>query len=250
MGIDENEALVRGYYKTAPLWLPPNAQWRHFRFFLFDGTIQKIPDRITTTDKLRAALLKYAPAHAYYSCSMFLNPTIIRKRGPKISENHFMGTDAMYYDIDKKDIQKAKVETKKLVTLLEREHNRSRDLMEFIYSGSRGFHIKDFKVGYPRGNIIDPREWEMAVLQAKKEFILDLEGKIDIDAEISYNTRCIIRLPGTIHGGTGNLCEKLEYGQIDNFKPKHIIDFTEIPKALKLSDEMDQLREIIAERGL
>jgi hypothetical protein len=52
---------------------------------------------------------------------------------------------------------------------------------------------------------------------------------------VSWDTRRIVRLPGTIHGKTGNLVEIINPEDISKYQPKHLVD---IEKGVLLRDRV------------
>ena len=159
----------------------------------------------------------------------------------------------MYFDIDKEKLNDARVELQKLIERLYIIY--SHHDLQFIYSGNRGFHVKDFDFVCPKDN--NPIKCEQLMGVAKKKMTLEISEPedqgieaIDIDAPISYNTRCIIRLPQSIHGSTGNLVEIINENEINNFKPKRILKLSKLPKAINLSEDIDRLTKIIRGIGL
>jgi DNA primase catalytic subunit len=249
VGIKENEDIVREYYKTADLWLPTRPNWRYFRFILFSGQTVKIIDRITNRDKLRKWLVHYAPAHVYYSCSMFLNPTIInrmyknRTRTDILYQNLFLGSDALYFDIDKNNLDDAKKELKKLISLLKTKYYHPDH--EYIYSGDRGFHLKCFGFDFKSMTSSNPVQFEKDIGEMKNLIALEIEREVDIDTPITYNTRCIIRLPGSIHGSTGNLVEIVREKDIDTYKPRQILKLSKTDESFNLSEDIKRLEKLM-----
>lgn len=233
----EAEKLIRGYYKKARLWIPPSSNFTHYRFFLVDGAVVKIRDRITSVNRLRKALVRFAPLHAYFSSSLFLNPTTIGRRTDKISQNHFLGSNFILFDIDKNSLEEAKKEVKTLCPLLETRYGHKN--LKILYSGSRGFHVFDFDFAVMP--VEDPREWERKTLEQKKMMAQEVAELVDIDEVISWDTRRITRIPLTIHGGSGNLAEWVSMEKIDDFQPTKIVDLPELPKPRLLLEELKRL---------
>src|SRR3990172_3398542 len=80
----EPEAVRREYYRQAPLWLPPRASQRQFRFAIErEGRTRflKIRDRVKDVPTLRRWLVRYAPLHAYFTTSTWLDPQHLGPRG-------------------------------------------------------------------------------------------------------------------------------------------------------------------------
>lgn len=113
---------IRAYYNSiteAELWLPVDAGFRQFRFFLWDDKQERIVVRVIKDNfRHKGTLLKWlrklAPLHVYYTTSAWLNPQGIgpdpkgkhgdrkmRKRGWKLTQYHdTMLYQGLYFDVD------------------------------------------------------------------------------------------------------------------------------------------------------
>jgi DNA primase catalytic subunit len=113
---------IRAYYNSiteAELWLPVDAGFRQFRFFLWDDKQERIVVRVIKDNfRHKRTLLKWlrklAPLHVYYTTSAWLNPQGIgpdpkgkhgdrkmRKRGWKLTQYHdTMLYQGLYFDVD------------------------------------------------------------------------------------------------------------------------------------------------------
>jgi len=234
MELEKIEEEIRKYYENAELWLPPKSAFRHFRFFLTWKRVVKVKDRISSLKKLRRNLVRFAPLHAYYTPSLFLNPTVIGRKSEKIHQNLFLGSDILIFDVDTQDLEKAKREALRLLKVFKGE------LLYLLFSGGKGFHLAykfDFK---PKKE--NPIEREYEVLKAKKEIATQIGRDFLIDEVVTWDTRRIVRLPLTIHCGTGFLAEFVEPEKIMEFKPRRIL-----PKKLvmKLKEKRKTLRDVM-----
>ena len=113
---------IRAYYNSiteAELWLPVDAGFRQFRFFLWDDKQQRVVVRVIKDNfRHKRTLLKWlrklAPLHVYYTTSAWLNPQGIgpdpkgkhgdrkmKKRGWKLTQYHdTMLYQGLYFDVD------------------------------------------------------------------------------------------------------------------------------------------------------
>ena len=113
---------IRAYYNSiteAELWLPVDAGFRQFRFFLWDDKQERIIVRVIKDNfRHKRTLLKWlrklAPLHVYYTTSAWLNPQGIgpdpkgkhgdrkmRKRGWKLKHYHdTLLYQGVYFDVD------------------------------------------------------------------------------------------------------------------------------------------------------
>ncbi len=222
----------REYYRTAPLWLPPRASQRQFRFVVFRGAreaFRKIPDRVRDTETLRRWLVRLAPLHVYFSTATWLDPQHVgprRLKGPGYPRayNVYLSSE-LYFDIDMPgDLRAAKQEVARIAAHL-RAAWGFQDL-KVAYSGSKGFHIHvgDFDLRRLGKRVpLDPAEREAAAQEAKAVIVTDvLERGYAVDVDTTLDTRRILRLPGTIHGGTGRLCEFVEEARLRWFRPRRV----------------------------
>lgn len=221
------------------LWLPPKSTQRQFRFFLYGlnkkTRVLKIQDRLNSIERLRKLLCKYTPADVYYSTSCWLDPQNLGPRsfkkkskpGYELASNVYLYSE-LYFDIDAPgDFPLAKRETKRLVDFL-KEKYKFQDI-KIAFSGGKGFHVYvyDFKLqDFVDEIYADPRMREGQAQDVKLEIVEEILHKQDIliDAPITLDTRRIIRLPMTIHSGSKNLCEFIDYNQINDFKPRKLKD--------------------------
>lgn len=210
------------YYQQAELWLPKNPQWRQWKF-IRDGHIFIIPDRIRNAEILRKWILRTSPDHIYYSLSSWLSPVEVRqnyltKAGNVLLSKAVIAHD-FKFDIDQSTLQEAKQSTIEIMDFF-----KSKGLkFQLIYSGKKGFHIEltDWKFDIPPK--IKDREGE--ILDQKSFLINEMqERNLDFDTNISLDLRRIIRLPTSIHNGTGNICEIIDPKEIENYEPRNIME--------------------------
>lgn len=113
---------IRAYYNSiteAELWLPKDAGFRQFRFFIWDSKSERIVVRVIKDNfRHKSTLLKWlrklAPLHVYYTTSAWLNPQGIgpdpkgkhgkakmKKKGWCLPQYHdTMLYQGLYFDVD------------------------------------------------------------------------------------------------------------------------------------------------------
>lgn len=231
--IARRRKALREYYARAPLWLPPRATFRQFRF-AFEGTggrthFRKIDDRIRDSEVLRRWLLRLAPSHVYFTTSRWLDPQRLgprdprrRKAGYPIAHNVLLGQE-LYFDIDAPgDLPGAKADAASLLRFLSAEGLRE---LALVYSGNKGFHVHayDFEPRFLPRLPEDPRKREAAAQGARTELVARIvDAGIGIDVEVTLDPRRILRLPGTVHGKTFNICEFVDPSGLARFQPRHL----------------------------
>jgi len=240
----KKKRAIRRYYRTvdtATLWLPPDPSHRQFRFGCISTTdgsyfFKKIPDRVKDTKTLKKWLVRYAPFHVYYTTSTWLDPQRLgaknpsrsarrkKKGGYPVAHNVFLNQE-LYFDIDMPNMFK---ECKKEVLDLEEYVRKEYGVKDtrIIFSGGKGFHLYAYDFNWKDHTEMrpeDPRLREALVTEIKAKVVNDIVKKdFVIDAEITMDTRRIIRLPGTVHGKTLNLCTMLSRDEVDGFRPSRI----------------------------
>jgi len=231
--LERRRAALRAYYWTADLWLPPKPTFRQFRVAVVraDGRLafRKIEDRVRDVETLRRWLLRFAPAHAYFTTSRWLDPQRLgprelkgTKAGYRIAHNVFLGQE-LYFDLDvPDDLDAAKVYALRLLDFLRAEGLRD---LRLVYSGNKGFHVHayDFERTFLPQLPEDPRDREGAAQTARMDLVTRLvAADVPIDVDITMDPRRILRLPGTVHGTTFNICEFVDPRGLDAFEPTTI----------------------------
>ena len=176
---------IRRYYKSITeddLYLPPNSNFRQYRFFVWDSQMQKISvrvlkDNVRTKKILLSHLRRLAPLHVYYTTGQWLNPqgigpdpdsklgeTKMRKKGwctpgKKITlrryHNTLMKRD-LYFDVDydNKDYNQGIQMVDRLIEKLNSQVHYEHGSVQIVFSGSKGFHL--IVDGYYDGAGYDP----------------------------------------------------------------------------------------------
>tara|TARA_B100002019_G_scaffold202540_1_gene175547 strand:- start:69 stop:977 length:909 start_codon:yes stop_codon:yes gene_type:complete len=178
---------IRRYYKSITeddLYLPPNSNFRQYRFFVWDSQMQKISvrvlkDNVRNKKILLSHLRRLAPLHVYYTTGQWLNPQGIgpdpgskfgeakmRKKGwctpsKKITLRRYHNTllkRDLYFDVDydNKDYNQGIQMVDRLIEKLNSEVHYEHGTVQIVFSGSKGFHL--IVDGYYDGAGYDPFE--------------------------------------------------------------------------------------------
>src|SRR3989442_12562298 len=76
-----------------------------------------------------------------------------------------------------------------------------------------------FRPRLPEG----PRKREAAVQAARADLVARIvSAGVGTDVEVTMDPRRILRLPGTVHGKTFNICEFVDPAGLARFQPHHI----------------------------
>lgn len=206
---------LQKYYMRAMLYVPPAFENREF------AIIKQGKDAVMwrhlsfqNVKKLRAFLIEHAPAHVYFSCAKYDFPEL---EPMQLKKKYWQGSDLIFdIDFDKLKIPtlaEAQKQTKKLVRILRNDFG-FKDLTT-VFSGSRGYHVHIRDACIQKLDNAARREvadyfCEFMSWKEKEEN----EKHVGIDIPVTCDVSRLIRLPGTIHGGSGKLCEII---QLDNF---------------------------------
>ncbi len=225
---------ISDFYMTAPLFEPPMFANREFAFILqkkiyssygWHVDLNNNPQMIrhfafANVEKLRAFLIEYHPLHCYYSSAKYQYPGVpdmtTKKKG-------WLGSD-IAFDIDKDKLKvptlkEAKRQSLKLIRILRRNFGLQ-DLL-WVFSGSRGYHVhcRDEciqKLQNPeRREIADYFHEFLPGRKHKDGTPMENPKHVQIDIPITCDYTRLIRLPGTIHGGSGQVCELLPLPKYD-----------------------------------
>jgi DNA primase catalytic subunit len=169
---------IRAYYNSiteAELWLPKDAGFRQFRFFLWDNKQERVVVRVIKDNfRHKRTLLKWlrrlAPLHVYYTTSAWLNPQGIgpdpkgkhgkakmKKKGWTLERYHdTMLYQGLYFDVDYDNAdynEGANMMNRLLLNAMvmftqSRRGSRIRYFFagldkkpKMVFSGSKGFHL-------------------------------------------------------------------------------------------------------------
>ncbi len=244
---------LRAYYSHTVLHLPKDPQWRSFRFFLADGRVIRIRDRIRDADDLRRYLLRYCPAEAVYSGALWLDP---RRIGPyskerNLSENGIFLSSDLIFDVDATDLEDARKAALSLIALME---GRGHPLEWIRFTGSKGFHLCFGAGNHARSisSIADPRERERQSVRMRKDILAQIAGARKdilpfIDERSFLNTRGFFRLEGTVNALTGRVCRRITREELADGMAR-ILEGTmtvkDMPRASMHGDEPARMRDL------
>lgn len=230
---------IRAYYRTADpasFALPPESSKRQYRFAVRkpDGKLAfvKVADRVREPKTLLDHLQRSAPHHAYFTTSTWLDPQRLGPRdfkkakrgGYPVAHNVFLN-QGLYFDIDiKTSLAEAAAHLLRLRDLMAREWGFEE--FKAVYSGSKGFHlyVLDFELrDFVKQVEADPRKREDQHPVVKAKFTeAAVKAGIAVDVAVTLDPRRILRVPGTVHGKTLNLCEVVELTRVESFLPRQI----------------------------
>ena len=164
---------IRRYYKSITeddLYLPPNSNFRQYRFFVWDSKMQKISvrilkDNVRNKTILLSHLRRLAPLQVFYTTGQWLNPQGIgpdpesrhgeakmRKKGwctketRKVTLRRYHNTllkRDLYFDVDydNKDYNQGIQMVDKLIEKLAAVTDDAIVTGQIVFSGSKGFHL-------------------------------------------------------------------------------------------------------------
>lgn len=186
---------IEDYYIYHTPELPPDYEHRYFKFvWKSEKHAIHIRDRIKSELHLKQLLIKYAPEHAYYSLTTWLDPTTVRGR----KQNSVPLWSNVVLDIDAEYLSDAKQTT---IRALQYLRNNGYRRLRVLFTGHKGFHIyvDDFQYSsYPE----DYRERARMFEKEKKELIDNLlaEG-ISVDPAL-WDLYRVVRIPNTLNADT------------------------------------------------
>lgn len=226
--------ILTDYYRRAELWLPPRPTFRQFRIAreTVDGrrpAFRKIDDRVKDVDTLRRWLVRLGPSHVYFTTSRWLDPQRLgprdlkgKRAGYQTAHSVFLGQE-LYFDIDAPgDLPGAIADAHALFDFLRAEGLED---LRLVYSGNKGFHVHayDFEQKFAPRFPEDPAEREGAAQSARADLVRRIvSAGIGIDVDVTMDPRRILRLPGTVHGKTFNICQFVDPARLDAFRPNRI----------------------------
>ena len=185
----------RCYFKTTnQIVLPPNPQWRYWKFALEDGT-WKIIKGINNIPQLRDYLVKLNPVAFYYSTSEFLNqevPDKIEHPNYQTADQLFMFNKYFVVDIDN-ELGTDQVRNTAEQVLRRMEYFNEAYLYEKCIFTGRGCRLEFIDVTESPKDML-PHEKEEWIKRTRKEFCLkNLADIPHVDHVIAWDTRRIIK---------------------------------------------------------
>lgn len=140
----------REYYQRAEIEPPPESSKREWGFIFFDESYPNIVmyrhKSFPTEKDLLTFLRERAPAHTYHSSALYEHPG-----AGSMDEKKWVGAD-LIFDLDADHLPgphgsyaemlgTVKQETLKLIDFLLDDFGLHEDMMQFVFSGGRGYHI-------------------------------------------------------------------------------------------------------------
>jgi len=142
------------YYKRVKVEIPTDLWMREWGFVLFDHyypakLVMRRHKAFAAEKELVNYLLENAPAHAYFSTAIYKYPTA------KMADKGWLGAD-LIFDLDADHVigeaefqsysyeailKCVKEETLKLIDFLLNDFGFPENMIELVFSGSRGYHI-------------------------------------------------------------------------------------------------------------
>ncbi|HID28012.1 MAG TPA: DNA primase catalytic subunit PriS, partial [Methanosarcinales archaeon] len=166
------------YYRTSELKIPNNLKSREWGFILFD----ELPNIVMRRHKgygskreIEDYIYGIVPAHAFYSAAYYKHPS-----ASTMNEKHWLGAD-LIFDLDADHISGVaeksysemlrivKKETLKLIDFLIKDFGFSEEVINIVFSGSRGYHI----------HVQDPRVFKLK--SSERREIVDYISGIGFD---------------------------------------------------------------------
>jgi len=198
------------YYMTADLHEPPHIEQREFGVIKKGGGMWRHLS-FENMDKLRSFLIQHQPLHVYFSTAKYENPS---ERDMTIKREGWLGSD-LIFDIDNDHLATPTLESAaynavKLHDFLKADFG-FKDMI-ITFSGSRGYHI------HVRDECVQTFDNHMRaqVMECFREF--DDKGRynrryVGLDTMVTPDITRLIRLPGSIHGKTGQECRIIGGGE-------------------------------------
>jgi DNA primase catalytic subunit len=210
--------IIRAYYESATvdLSLLSNANFRHFRFRLADGSFYKVPRKIRVWSDLKRQFLNKLPLDVYYSTACWLNPHKLGSRTEgKILENVIISCDLVFdIDVNGEEIQDLEQARQQAISLKNLLVSKAFDVRYLAFSGSKGFHVVSNDPWIDEKRFEDPVKREKDAIEKRKQIVNEAKAQgLFFDEKVTIDTRRIIRLPGTVNSKTGLVCTVLSDSQ-------------------------------------
>lgn len=205
------DAELRSWYASAPLdlaWLG-RPQWRAFRWRDARGAWHEAA-RVRDAEALRARLLARPPADLYVTTAAWLDPARLprlgdRERPPPILLDHLVVFDVDVPPFSVRSLERARREARRVVRWLARDTPLA--LAHVAFSGAKGFHVVARDPDRAPFEEPDRRKRESRVRDARATLLARaLDAGLAVDRTVTADTRRVIRLPGSLHSGTGFAC--------------------------------------------
>jgi hypothetical protein len=179
-----------------------------------------------------------------------LDPISLPKLRDKKSPAPILLDHLVVFDIDCEPFCVPRLEQARQAAHKLREWMAKETKLEYIhsvYSGSKGFHLVYHEPDRSLFGIEDLREREQAVRAARQELLLRvLDAGHPVDKTVTADTRRIIRLPGSLHGGTGWACTIIE----DDWLSRPLVEWVDAIPRHRSARRMPKRLPLSARRGI
>jgi DNA primase catalytic subunit len=191
---------LEDYYKTAKLKLPTFPEFRYYKFRLRTGKWIFL-SYINNVDQLRKYALRYKPIEIFYSTCLFQSPKNVEKVSYQLADRLFLKMPDIVFDLDG-DINQVIKDARYILA------NMKRFKLESIHeTGYKGVRLI-FK---------DRIRKQIASIQQRIKYYTKHRQKIiekfkklkTLDHKVTTDYLRVIRLVGSPHRITGNICREL-----------------------------------------
>jgi len=215
---------ISDYYIKAPLYEPPFFVNREFGFII-EGTMVR-HRAFSTMQKLRSFCVQHSPEHVYFSSAKYEFPDIEEK---KELMKCWQGSD-LVFDIDNDhprhmSLKMVQKQALKLVAIIQNDF-ALKDIM-LTFSGKRGnhIHVRDKCIqtleGPERREIADYFQEFLPGTERRDKLGMKVKGSakknpnfLSIDTQVTADITRLIRLPGSLHGGSMKPCEIIDLSKV------------------------------------
>ena len=190
--------------------MPPDMNMRFFKLRIGKSWIHT---KIKSTSELQTLIEKYKPDDVYFSVSTWVCADKVEKKYHENGKliNNIMTGSMMVIDIDAKDFHNKTTDEAFFEMLNIKEQLERLGLYDnkFVFTGG-GYHIwvQDWERLFIKKKIKNAKQRYRYYEYKRRKFVNILKQKgLVFDHTISLDNHRIVRLPGTIHGKSGKLCE-------------------------------------------
>ena len=200
---------------------PPDLDWldkpgRHqYRWRTLTGRWTTANRRIKDHRSYLKACGKRYPMDMYVSTSAWLDPTNLPRIRDKSRPHPILLDHWIVFDIDMRPFSRRRLEAARKATcnlmIWMKENEPSRTFSHISFSGGKGFHLFYRDEDRSLFSIPEPKLREEEIRADRKALLNRVIGAgHPVDPLVTADTRRIIRLPSTLHGGTGWVCTRIE----------------------------------------
>ena len=207
---------INKWYDENPIqleWLEKPSR-HQFRWRNVTGKWMQNKKKISKPSQLNISFRNKPPLDLYYGTAEWLEPVGLPRLREKNKPAPILLDHLVVFDIDKKPFCRLRLEQARKITsqlLKWLKTNENLELLYVCYSGGKGFHVVMKDLDRNKFSIPDPREREKIVRQERKQLLHRvLDAGFEVDKTVTADTRRIIRVPTSLHGGTGWVCTIIE----------------------------------------